>query len=127
MELTTKSSPPLLVRIAGLPATAMEAFTSDLCSWLLANRMHLQTELDQLRSDILAILHETIPNSPPDLRRFLLSVRRDCFNARALAGHQDTPHWARLRCFAGPVADCILQLEDRLTSWQAEFDEAYHR
>ena len=75
---------PLIVRIAGLPAPVMVAFSSQACSAALRDAAQLRYELHRCRAEMVDRLHAAIPGSPPSLRQLLLTVKRDCFNGREI-------------------------------------------
>ncbi|HYU33298.1 MAG TPA: lantibiotic dehydratase [Thermoanaerobaculia bacterium] len=111
---------PVLIRIAGLPAASLESFGGETClgpfdAWEAARR-----ELAAVRTEMVAALHEQIPNLPPELRRLFLAVKRDCHNGRPLRRHRAAPEWEEVRRRTGPLADRLAGSEER--EWEAAED-----
>src|SRR3954454_6180231 len=87
------SSPPQIVRIAGLPASAVEPFSSPLCSGAARTILDLEQQLATARSRMVEVLHAAIHDSPSAVRRVLLAAKRNCFNGRPLSVQRGTPAW----------------------------------
>lgn len=114
----------MIARIAGLPADAVERFATTLCADL-PETGRLEADLGELRAALADRIHELVPGSAPELRRLLLAVRRDCFNARPLGRRVGTSGWAELRRLAGPLADRVVEGEARIARRNAAFLAEY--
>lgn len=112
---------PVLVRVAGLGLETLDAFASALCAGIPA-RAELQARLDAARAALADRLHAAVPAAPPELRRFLLAVRRDCHNGRPLHPRAADGRWAELRRVAGQVAELAVQLDGQAAAWDARFE-----
>lgn len=115
---------PVLVRIAGLPLETLDTFTSQLCAGIPA-RAQLQARLDAARAGLADRLHAAVPGAQPELRRFLLAVRRDCHNERPLHPRAGDARWAALRQVAGEVAELAVALEREAADADARFEAEY--
>ncbi|HEX2080629.1 MAG TPA: lantibiotic dehydratase [Longimicrobium sp.] len=115
---------PVLVRVAGLPLETLDAFASGLCAEIPA-RAGLQARLDAARADLADRLHAAVPGAEPELRRFLLAVRRDCHNGRPLHPRAADPRWDALRAAAGEAAEVAVALDGEAAAWDARFEAAY--
>jgi hypothetical protein len=115
---------PLLVRIAGLPLDTLDAFGSRLCAGI-AERAALQARLDAARAELADRLHAAVPGAEPELRRFLLAVRRDCHNERPLHPRAGDGRWPALRAAAGEAGDAAVALDGEARAWDARFEADY--
>src|ERR1044071_8267415 len=83
--------PPLIVRVAGLPGTALSPFSSPRCLELLeAERAH-RARLVSARARFVETLAEALPRFPAETRRSLLAVQSDAFHGRGLGRHAVPP------------------------------------
>jgi len=112
---------PVIARIAGLPASTMEAFTSEPCRRAIEDALQLRRELERTRAEIVDGLHAAIPGSSPAARRFLLGVKRDLWNGREVRCRRSSPEWPRFVEVAGPLADRLLEIEERAAAWEDAF------
>lgn len=117
----------MIVRVAGLPAAAVEAFSSRLLPEELREVLRVEEELGAARAALVDRLYAGLSGSPPDLRRFLLAVKRDSFNGRSLRPHRGDHRWPALRGLDGGLVDSILELEDLLEARQAGFEQTWRR
>ncbi|MEM1182689.1 MAG: lantibiotic dehydratase [Acidobacteriota bacterium] len=76
---------PCIVRVAGLPASTLEAFAGSLGGRIDAVD-ELEAELSAARSDAVELLFQHVPGASPDERRQLLKWKRKCFNGRPVGG-----------------------------------------
>lgn len=118
---------PLLARVSGIPANTIEQFSSDLCSQGLQAGSSLDRELGEVRAELVERLYGLVPLCPPELRRFLLAVKRAAFNGRPLARYREDSQWSDLARRAGPPADRAADLEERLERLIEEFAAEYRR
>ncbi|MBV9107992.1 MAG: hypothetical protein JO306_01130, partial [Gemmatimonadetes bacterium] len=117
---------PLLARIAGLPAEAVERLSTTLCD-AAAAADRAETELAAARVELADRLHPLVPGAGPALRRLLLAVKRDAFNGRSIARHAEAPEWAELHALAGHEADRVRALEAEAAARTAAFEAGYAR
>lgn len=115
---------PVIARIAGLPGEAVEQLSSGLCAEIRACD-RLREERDTARAELVDRLHALVPTAPPELRRFLLLVKRDCFNGRPLSRHLQAPQWADLEALTGPVASRLAPLEAEVARRTAALEEGF--
>jgi hypothetical protein len=115
---------PVLVRIAGLSLETLDAFASELCAGI-AERARLQGRLDAARAGLADRLHAAVPGAEPELRRFLLAVRRDCHNGRPLHPRAGDARWPALRAAAGEVAELAAALDREAAELDARFEADY--
>src|SRR5690349_10465943 len=80
---------PCIVRVAGLPASAVEPFHSHLIARVL-DLDDSEVQLESARAHAVGVLHEAVPSATPEMRRLLLHWKRACFNRREI-GNTWTP------------------------------------
>ncbi|HEY0512120.1 MAG TPA: lantibiotic dehydratase [Thermoanaerobaculia bacterium] len=119
--------PPLVARIAGLPATALAPFSHPPLTAAIEERERLQTQLDETRTALVESLHRAIRRDSNEERRFLLAVKRRCFNAGRLAGYRADPSWPLLAEVAHPWIEAAVALEDAVAALDVRIDELYRR
>ena len=115
---------PVIARVAGLPAGAVERLSTSLCR-ALRDDARREAALDAARGELVDRLHALVPTVDAELRRFLLAVRRDAHNRRPLDRHRRAPQWPALRELAGPAADRVAEAEDEAARHTAAFQEAF--
>lgn len=93
---------PVLVRIAGLPASTLEIFSRSWGASGYESLLARQEDLEASRSLLIERLYTAVGHAPPKARGFLLQVKRDCFNRRALSHHLDDSRWQDL---GGPLEE----------------------
>jgi Lantibiotic dehydratase, N terminus len=111
---------PFLLRVAGLPMETVERLATGLCTEICAET-EIRAELDPRRAALVDLLYREVHDAPADRRRFLLEVKRDCFNGRSLRRHLADPQWGDLIAIAGALPGEILALEERLAEWEERF------
>lgn len=126
MRAAPEQRPELLIaRVAGLPASWIDCFGGEEHLRLLRALEAVEQDLATARAALGERLYEAAGPAPPPLRRFLLAVKRDCFNGRSLRPHRAAPEWEELRVRAGPAADRVLALEERAEGLQRDFERAW--
>ncbi len=118
---------PVIARIAGLPASTMEPFASRACREAVEEIFRLDRDLLLLRAALVDRLHAAIPNAPPAARRFLLDVKRDCFNGRDIRGRRTSADWRLVAEAAGPLAGRLVDVEEQAAGWEEDFESLYRR
>lgn len=116
---------PFIVRVAGRPAGTLDELTSDPLAGLLAQGRGLEERLRQARGEMVDRLFAAVHESPPECRRFLLQVKRDCFNAKPLARHLSSPQWPELEKACGGLALSLLALEEELAGWEGRLERIF--
>lgn len=106
---------PILLRVAGLPASAVEELGSELPAAVDAIA-GLEGELAGLREEWVARLFAVIGDAAPEERGFLLRVKRDAFNGRPLGGHRRHALWPRVAAAVGGAAPRALAVEAELAA-----------
>lgn len=114
------SSPPVVVRIAGLSAEGLEALSSPPCVELLRVRETLEPDLAAARASIVDAITVALTEFDAMTRRFLLAVKRDCFNGRNIGRYRQKGKWDELLQIAPQLAKRVVTLEGQL----AESDRA---
>jgi hypothetical protein len=114
-ETTTNTgAAPLLARIAGLEASAVEPLASPRCAELAAVVVATERELDEARLMLIDRLYAEIHGAPAELRRLFLALKRDSFNRRSISRHRNSSLWPGLHERIGPLAERAVALEQRL-------------
>lgn len=130
MSSLAEQSPPVapglvFVRIAGLPAETMAPFASPFCLDRLALLAAAEAELAAARQVLVDTLFPLVGGAVPEVRRFLLAVKRDAFNGRPIAGHAARREWRLHLAAALGAGDRVLALEDAAAAARQEFELAY--
>jgi hypothetical protein len=115
---------PAIVRVAGLPLDTVDRFRTDLCDAVEA-RTALDERLRAAREALADRLHAEVPSASPELRRFLLAVRRDCHNGRPVVRHAADARWDGLRERVGAVADEVARLDGEAAEAGAVFEARF--
>lgn len=115
---------PVIVRVAGLPLETVQRFASGLCD-AIAARTELDARLAAARADLVEWLHREVPHAPPELRRFLLALKRDCHNGRPVHTRTGDPRWEEVRGRGGRIADEVVTLDREGAELDARFDADY--
>jgi len=118
---------PFIVRVAGLPGDVLKTFSNDACVSNLERLLVLEKELSSLRSLVADAIACRLPTFSAPQRRYLLSVRRACFNGRSLGRWTSMPGWEEVRKLAPDLADRIINLEQEVSNLQLAFEELYQR
>lgn len=115
-ETTARRMPasPVVVRLAGLPAQALVPLASPSCIALLQELELLEQELAAARHTMVEAIADALPEFDATSRRFLLTVKRSCFNARDIGKYRGRPEWAKLLRISPDLAERIVVLEARL-------------
>jgi hypothetical protein len=111
---TSTGAAPLVARIAGLEASAVEPLASPRCAELATVVVATERELDEVRSQLVDRLYAEIHGAPAELRRLFLAVKRDSFNHRSISRHRNSSLWPSLHERIGPLAESVVALEQRL-------------
>jgi hypothetical protein len=123
--MSSGSEAALIARVAGLPASWVEGFGGARSTRALRALALAEEELAEGRAGLVARLHEATGASPPRLRRFLLTVKRDCFNGRSLRRHVTAEEWQELVRQTDSLADRLLTLEEHAQACWEELDRVY--
>lgn len=118
---------PLLARITGLPGGTLAPLSSPLCASYLEERRALEGRLAGARAALTEVIFRLLPAADPGSRRFLLSIKRACFNQREIRQHRGDPQWIELRCVSGCLAEEIAEFEARLHELDSSFEGLYAR
>ncbi|HEV7508015.1 MAG TPA: hypothetical protein VGS07_24235 [Thermoanaerobaculia bacterium] len=121
------SVPPAILRIAGLPGSALLPLRSPLCLESLEAKRDRLKDLAEVRARVADQIGQALPESSPKSRRFLLDVRRDCFNGRSLLRHRDLEEWAELAEISVGEASRILDLEAQVAESGKALAEVHAR
>ena len=119
--------PPQIVRVAGLPAEVIDSFSHAGLLVALEERERLQSQLATQRAALVDCLHAAIKRDSRDERRFLLSVKRHCFNTRDLKEFRQDQRWSLLAEVAGTLAEVVVALESAIESAASNLGESYRR
>jgi hypothetical protein len=114
-------APPVIARLAGLPAQALESLTSLPCIVLLQARQPLEDELGETRRSMVQAISDALPGFDAGTRRFLLAVKRSCFNGREIEAWRRKAGWAELLRVSPNLAERILILEEQLRENDRDF------
>lgn len=119
------SAPPVTVRLAGLPMRAIEPLTSPRCLALLQEKNLLEEKLTAARKSMGERIGTALAQFDPETRRFLLTIKRSCFNQREIGMHREKAKWAELLRISSGLAESIAILEDQLRERESSFNSVY--
>jgi hypothetical protein len=114
---------PLIVRVAGLPA---EVIGGCELGRQVEGMRRLEGDLAAARQELVDRLYSSIRGAPAARRRFLLAVKRDCFNGRPLDRRRGTEGWADVEEVAPRLSARVLELESALADWRRDFVSSYN-
>lgn len=117
---------PAIVRLSGLPVSAVAALRGDRTMAAIDRLDALEAQMAALREQTAERIFAILTATEPDRRRHLLQLKRDCFNGRPLRKHRQAPHWALLReSLGGDLGDRLATVEDDLLAARAQFQACY--
>jgi hypothetical protein len=127
-EMDRIASLPIIARVAGLPADAVDRFASDLPK-KLPDIEEAEKLLTQARAELVKGLHLSIQGAPGERRRYLLGLKRDSFNGRSVRSHRGSgaEPWAGVPETLVPLVESVASLEDLQERLQQELEAAYDR
>ncbi|HET9210708.1 MAG TPA: lantibiotic dehydratase, partial [Thermoanaerobaculia bacterium] len=105
----------------------MDAFSQDRLLETLAERARLCKRLDEMRAALVDHLYGAIRTGTREERRWLLLVKRSCYNARSLKTFLGDPRWPLLVDGATALVHDVITLEEALDEVRAKLDELYRR
>lgn len=114
-----------LARVAGLPADTLGLAAWERLSPLLARQGEAERQLTEHRAALVDALFARVPQAEPELRPFLLSVKRRAFNGRPLAALLGDPRWPAADRLAGGRGEALARLEDELSRLEGELASVY--
>ncbi|WNG61986.1 hypothetical protein F0U59_50260 [Archangium gephyra] len=123
--LARSSGVPFIARVAGLPAQAMEPFTGERCTALLARMDQIAARQAELRPLLADQIFNRLTQTEPALRRYLLELKRDSFNGRSLERYSRSPHWERVQPDLERLPEQLLALEREQTALEQALPAAY--
>ncbi|MEM6454060.1 MAG: lantibiotic dehydratase [Acidobacteriota bacterium] len=115
---------PMILRVAGLPASAVTDFRSERCLDVLAAIEATRTDLTEIRDRAREALYAALPKVPAALRGFVLGLKRDCFNNRPIAD-RNRERIAVLRPWIDDVLDRVIEIETQLAEQTSHYEAVY--
>jgi hypothetical protein len=91
----------------------------------LEARHALEGRLAETRAALIEAIFQLLPGLDPGSRRFLLSIKRACFNQREIRRYREDPQWIELQQISGRLAEEIAELEARMQELDASFQHLY--
>ncbi len=126
-QSTGLPAPPVIARLAGLSAQAIESLTSPSCLALLQARELLQAELEESRRSMAEAIGHALLGFNVEHRRFLLAIKRSCFNRREIGIHREKTLWNVLIRLSPNLAERMAALEDQLRANDLALTALYKR
>ena len=117
--------PPLIGRLAGLPAYVLNPLKSPGAAALVQAGVEVERELTGARKAIIDAITETLPRFKPNERRLLLAVKRRCFNGGDINRYSKESAWSALLQVSAPLAERVVTLERQLYAQGRELDVLY--
>jgi lantibiotic biosynthesis protein len=116
---------PVVLRLAGLPASFVEPLSSpDLLAQAEVLRQ-LTAVLEETRTETVAVLHGMIHNAPREIRHALLEIKRLCHNGREVFGSDTAIARPLFERSAPRVANRLRDLESSLKAERCSFERAF--
>ncbi|MEO1084624.1 MAG: hypothetical protein AAFY88_10300, partial [Acidobacteriota bacterium] len=119
--------PPVVGRLAGLPAEALEPLSCPGCSALLKNRSEQLATLSKARQELVDLIEARLTDFEAVERRLLLKVKRDAFNGRPIDRHRGKTGWDEVLHLRPRLAQGILDLEDQVARLDERAGALYAR
>lgn len=117
---------PVIIRVAGLPVSAVAALRGDRAMAAIVRLDALEAQMTALREETATRIFTILTGTDPESRRHLLKLKRDCFNGRPLRKHRQGAHWASLReWLGGDLGDRLATVEDELIAAREHFRARY--
>lgn len=121
------SAPPVIGRLSGLSARALEPFASPTAMALLEAREPVELELEKARNALVDSIAEALTEFGPEARRLLLAVKRSCFNGRPIGKYRKRAEWTALLRVSERLAERIVTLEEQLRESDRALEALYPR
>src|SRR3712207_149003 len=115
----------LIVRVAGLPAETMASFSHPSLIAAIIERERLQERLVLLRTSLVDCLHHAIRGAAREERRFLLSMKRRCFNSESIAVHRTDPRWPLLAGVGCTLVEEVVAHEEMIAAADRDIEKLY--
>ncbi|ACY14042.1 lantibiotic dehydratase [Haliangium ochraceum] len=126
MSDRSDTSPVLaIIRVAGLPSTAITALRAPKAMADIDALLALEAQLEALREQTSDAIFETLSNADPDSRRYLLRLKRDCFNGRSVRKHKRAPYWQSLQRWIGDLGERLVASEEEIAAVSERFSAHY--
>lgn len=124
---------PIVGRLAGLPGELLERFgqSGEKGTPIFLELLVVEEQLTRLRSSLIEAIEGGLTRFPPESRRFLLKVKRSCFNGREIHPLRNHGQWADLLDLSGTLVELIAEREQRSAEigqiLERRFAENLHR
>lgn len=118
---------PIIGRRAGLPARELDSFGSPEAMALLGKKEQLANELAVARAAMVETIVDKLSGFEANERRFLLNVKRSCFNGREIGHFSEKPEWKTLLQVSAPLAEKIRILEAEIQLVDRAIEATYRR
>ncbi|MEM9595233.1 MAG: hypothetical protein AAGD06_13255, partial [Acidobacteriota bacterium] len=116
-----------MARIAGLPADVLTLLTCPEADRNFDQQVEIQRHLEAARQELVGRIAAELTSFEAPARRFLLRVKRDCFNRRPVVRLGHKPQWAHVTEISSHMATEILRLETRLQELEHQIFDLYGR
>lgn len=83
--------------------------------------------MTEKRSALVEALFHLLPGVAPGPRRFLLSIKRACYNQREIRHYRKDPRWIELGYASGCLMEEVAELEACIHELDSSFEELYLR
>jgi hypothetical protein len=95
------------------------------CLALLQEKSLLEERLTAARKSMVERIGAALAQFDPKTRRFLLTIKRSCFNQREIGMHREKAKWAELLRISSGLAESIVILENQLRERESSFNSVY--
>ncbi|MEM1204214.1 MAG: lantibiotic dehydratase [Acidobacteriota bacterium] len=113
---------PILLRVAGLSADRLAQLGGDEVEGSCQELLRRAEAQGSLREQIVEQLYGAVSGSPPERRRFLLAVKRDCFNGRSLGRHTRHDLWPEVCELTEGRAEALVEAEAEGRKLEAQLE-----
>lgn len=117
----------MIVRIAGLPGTALSHLGSPSLLELSSRLEQLRRSLRETHSALADRIASQLSRFSVSERRFLLAVRRDCFNQRGLTKRVTAPEWALIESLAPDLVGLQAEVSEKLRAQELALEDLFNR
>jgi hypothetical protein len=116
---------PVVARLAGLPASAIDPLSSPRLNGLSEIQLGLERDLGSARSEFVERVEDRLTEFSAEARRVLLRAKRDAFNGRPLGRYRDGDDWSQLLAVDADLPDRIVGLERQAKGNASLLAQAY--
>lgn len=124
-DAPSASALPFIVRIAGLPATVLSSLGSPGLLAGVARHEQIQRKMTRVQQELVDLIESQLSRFSASERRFLLSVKRDCYNHRDLSRHIESSHWPLIEQLSPGFARRQLAMQEESSQAAKDLEDLF--